>query len=42
MGNENTSIEAAVTGIIDQYEIKPQYYRGDLDPEKIVCRKIWS
>jgi len=39
VGNEDMSIEAAVTGIIDEYEIKPDHYRGDLDPEKIVYKK---
>lgn len=39
VGNENMSIEAAVIGIIDEYEIKPEYYRGDLDPEKIQYKK---
>ncbi len=39
VGNENASIEAAVTGIIDEYEIEPEYYHGDLDPEKIKFKK---
>ncbi|MFH2048139.1 MAG: EutN/CcmL family microcompartment protein [bacterium] len=39
VGNENMSIEAAVIGIIDEYEIKPEYYKGDLDPEKIQYKK---
>ena len=39
VGNENMSIEAAVTGIIDEYEIRPEHYRGDLDPDKIVYKK---
>ncbi len=37
--NDNMSIEAAVIGIIDEYEIKPEHYRGDLDPEKIHFKK---
>ncbi len=39
VGNENMSIEAAVIGIIDEYEIKPEHYRGDLDPAKIQFKK---
>ena len=39
VGNEDASIEAAVTGIIDEYEIEPEYYHGDLDPEKIKYKK---
>ncbi|MFQ5454264.1 MAG: EutN/CcmL family microcompartment protein [Candidatus Zixiibacteriota bacterium] len=39
IGNENMSIEAAVTGIIDEYEVKPEYYKGDLDLEQIVYKK---
>ena len=39
IGNENMSIEAAVTGIIDEYDIHPDYYHGELDPEKITFKK---
>lgn len=39
IGNENMSIEAAVTGIIDEYDIKKEYYQGDLDPKKIKYKK---
>ena len=39
IGNEDASIEAAVTGIIDEYEVEPEYYHGDLDPEKIKFKK---
>jgi ethanolamine utilization protein EutN len=38
-GNDNVSIEAAVVGIIDEYEVKPELYQGELDPEKIRYRK---
>lgn len=39
IGNEQVSIEAAVTGIIDEYEVQSEYYQGDLDPEKIHYKK---
>ena len=39
IGNENMSIEAAVIGIIDEYEVKKEHYQGDLDPEKIEYKK---
>ncbi len=39
VGNEDMSIEAAITGIIDEYEVKPEHYKGDLDPEKSVYKK---
>lgn len=39
VGNENMSIEAAVTGIIDEYEVKPEYYSGELDPDKVAYKK---
>jgi ethanolamine utilization protein EutN len=39
VGNENMSIEAAVIGIIDEYEVKPEYYHGDLDPERVKYKK---
>ena len=37
--NDDSSIEAAVTGIIDEYEVKPDYYLGDLDTEKAKYKK---
>lgn len=37
--NNDSSIEAAVIGIIDEYEVKPDYYHGDLDTEKIKYKK---
>ena len=39
VGNEDMSIEAAVTGIIDEYEVKPEHYHGDLDTDKAVYKK---
>lgn len=39
VGNEDMSIEAAVTGIIDEYEVKSEYYTGDLDESKITYQK---
>ena len=39
VGNENMSIEAAVIGIIDEYEVSPELYHGDLDPDKIRFKK---
>lgn len=39
VGNEDMSIEAAVIGIIDEYEVKEEYYNGELDPDKIVYKK---
>jgi len=39
VGNEDMSIEAAVIGIIDEYDVKPEHYKGDLDPEKIKFKK---
>ncbi len=39
VGNEDMSIEAAVIGIIDEYDIKPEHYNGDLDPNKIQFKK---
>jgi ethanolamine utilization protein EutN len=39
VGNENVSIEAAVVGIIDEYEVKKEFYRGDLDPERAAYKK---
>lgn len=37
--SEDMSIEAAVTGIIDEYDVKKEFYTGDLDPEKITFKK---
>lgn len=39
IGNEDSSIEAAVIGIIDEYEVKPEHYLGDFDPDKIKYKK---
>ena len=39
VGKENSSIEAAVIGIIDEYEVTPEHYRGDLDPARIKYKK---
>ena len=39
VNDNDMSIEAAVIGIIDEYEVKPEYYHGELDPEKIVFKK---
>ncbi len=39
INNEDISIEAAVTAIIDEYEVKPEYYHGDLDMEKVNFKK---
>lgn len=36
---EDSSIEAAVIGIIDEYDVSEEFYRGDLDPEKITFKK---
>jgi len=32
-------VEAAITGIIDEYEVKSEYCRRDLNHEKIVYKK---
>lgn len=37
--NDDISIEAAVIGIIDEYDIKEEHYRGDLDPDRITFKK---
>jgi len=42
VGRENSSIEAAVVGIIDEYEVAPEHYRGDLDPDRIKYKKSGS
>ena len=39
MGNDDLSIEAAVIGIIDEYEIKPEFYSGNIDPQRIKYKK---
>lgn len=39
VGNEDASIEAAVTGIIDEFEVNPEHYSGDLDTSRIVYKK---
>jgi len=39
VGKEDSSIEAAVIGIIDEYEVIPELYRGDLDPDKVRFKK---
>lgn len=39
MGDDNLSIEAAVIGIIDEYEIKPEFYSGEIDPKLINYKK---
>lgn len=39
LGKEDLSIEAAVVGIIDEYEVKPEFYAGDLDPKRIRYKK---
>lgn len=36
---EDSSIEAAVIGIIDEYDVNEEIYRGDLDPVKITFKK---
>ena len=39
VGNEDMSIEAAVIGIIDEYEVKKDAYSGEIDPDKISYKK---
>jgi len=39
IGNDDISIEAAVIGIIDEYEVIPELYDGELDPNQIRYRK---
>jgi len=34
------AVEAAATGIIDEYEVKSEHCYGNLDPEKIVYKKV--
>ena len=40
VGNEDMSIEAAVTGIIDEYDVRPEHYHGDMDPENASYKKV--
>ncbi len=39
VGTHDVSIEAAVTGIIDEYEVKPECYQGEIDPDKATYKK---
>jgi len=39
VNNDDCSIEAAVVGIIDEYDVKAEYYLGDLDPDKAHFKK---
>lgn len=39
MGNDDLSIEAAVIGIIDEYEVNPELYSGEIDPQRIKYKK---
>ena len=39
VGKEDSSIEAAVIGIIDEYDVTPGHYHGDLDPARIKHKK---
>lgn len=39
VGNEDMSIEAAVIGIIDEYEVKKESYLGEIDPDKVSYKK---
>lgn len=39
VGNEDMSIESAVTAIIDEYALKPEHYNGEVDPDKISYKK---
>lgn len=39
VGKEDSSIEAAVIGIIDEYDVTPEHYHGDLDPARIKYKK---
>ncbi len=39
VGSTDGSIEAAVVGIIDEYEIKREFYNGDLDDDKASYKK---
>lgn len=42
IGSEDISIEAAVIGIIDEYEVNPEFYDGELDPKQIRYKKHLS
>ena len=39
VGKDDISIEAAVVAIIDGYEVKSEFYHGDLDDEKAAYKK---
>jgi ethanolamine utilization protein EutN len=39
VGSDDVSIEAAVIGIIDEYEVKAEFYDGDLDNKKAAYKK---
>lgn len=39
VGTDNVSIEAAVSAIVDEYEVKPEHYAGELDPERTTYKK---
>ena len=40
VGTDDISIEAAVTAIIDEYEVRHDHYLGDLDPDKAQYKKV--
>ncbi len=39
VGRDDISIEAAVVAIIDEYEVKREFYHGELDEEKATYKK---
>jgi ethanolamine utilization protein EutN len=39
VGTDDVSIEAAVSAIVDEYEVKPEHYAGELDPERTTYKK---
>ncbi len=39
VGTDDVSIEAAVSAIVDEYEVKPEHYSGELDPERASFKK---
>ncbi|MBD3332495.1 ethanolamine utilization protein EutN [candidate division GN15 bacterium] len=39
VGNEDMTIEAAIIGIIDEYEVDPGHYHGDLEPSRQSYKK---
>ena len=39
VGNEDMTIEAAIIGIIDEYEVDPRHYHGDLEPSRKSYKK---